>query len=203
MIDQSDPSLLAALVRQAGFGDKPNAFPSATVESEVQASSAAQPQANVPAGRSATWQSLYARAVAGQFIATPYHDVKVTDPAKLASMTSAYQALLAGRAQTVPDIRDVFLDQGLRDMGFAPLAGLDGRAMLAQMCQQCHQSKLDPTISRERFLVDRLDTMSRAEKDLAIARLQTDPSSRLHMPPVLFRTITPDEQAAMIQALQQ
>jgi hypothetical protein len=88
-------------------------------------------------------------------------------------------------------------------MGFAPRAGIDGNGMLAQMCQQCHQSKLDTTISRERFLVDQLNQMTRAEKDLAIQRLQLPPENRLHMPPVLFRTITDDEKQRMIDALSQ
>ena len=96
----------------------------------------------------------------------------------------------------------MFLDDGLRDMGFAPQAGASGRALLQQMCQECHNASLDMTITRERFLVDQLDQMPRAEKDLAVQRLQTDASSRLRMPPPLFRTITDDERQAMITELQ-
>jgi hypothetical protein len=157
---------------------------------------------NVPPGWSASWQAVYDRAASGQFIAAPYHDVKVTDPTRLGAAADAYRQWLSGGAPTVPDIRDVFLDDGLRDMGFAPRAGLDGRGLLSQMCQQCHQGKLDLTLTRERFLVDQLDTMSRAEKDLAVTRIQMATSSRLHMPPVLFRTITDDEAQRMIVELQ-
>lgn len=110
-------------------------------------------------------------------------------------------AYIAGGARELADIRDVFLDAGLRDMGFAPKAALGGRELLTQMCQQCHHAKLDLTLSREKFLVDQLDTMSRAEKDLAIERLQTPVDSRLAMPPALFRTITDDERQRMIDAL--
>jgi hypothetical protein len=202
LIDKSDPSLLAAFLKAAGFGTQPNAFASAAIEQEVTASSSAQPAANVPAGQSATWEALYDAAVAGQFIATPYHDVKVTDPDKLAHATSAYQQWRAGSLAALPDVRDVFLDEGLRDMGFAPKGGLDGRALLAQMCQECHDTNLDPTVTRDRFLVDQLDQMSRAEKDLAIQRLGLPASTRLRMPPPLFRTITDDERQAMITELQ-
>jgi hypothetical protein len=201
LIDKSDPSKLAALVTQAGFAQQPNAFDSAKIEAEVKASAPGQPAVNVPSGTSSTWQALYDRAVAGAFIATPYHDVSVADPAKVARMKAAYAAVAAKTATTLPDLRDVFLDRGLRDMGFAPKAGLDGRGLLAQMCQECHQSKLDPMLTRERFLVDQLDTMSRSEKDLAIQRLETSPEDRLSMPPVLFRTITDDERRAMIDEL--
>jgi hypothetical protein len=202
LIDRSDPSKLAAFLRTAGFGQQPNAFASTTIEQEVSAASPGQPGANVPPGQSATWQALYDAAATGQFIATPYHDVKVTDPDKLAHMTSAYQQWLGGSLQVLPDLRDAFLDDGLRDMGFAPKLGADGRALLAQMCQECHDAKLDMTITRERFLVDQLDQMSRDEKDTAIQRLQLPASTRLRMPPPLFRTITDDERQAMIAELQ-
>jgi hypothetical protein len=203
LVDQSDPSKLAALLGATGFGTQPNAFASAAIEQEVSASSSSQPAGNVPPGQSTTWQALYQAAAAGQFIAAPYHDVKVTDPDKLSHMTSAYQAWLGGSLAELPDLQDSFLDEGLRDMGFAPALGGDGRALLAQMCEECHNANLDMTVTRERFLVDQLDQMSRAEKDTAIQRLQLDASTRLRMPPPLFRTITDDERQAMIAELQQ
>jgi hypothetical protein len=69
------------------------------------------------------------------------------------------------------------------------------------MCQQCHNANLDPTITRDRFLVDKLDEMSRAEKDLAIERLRPEEHSRLRMPPALFRSITDDERQLMMAEL--
>ena len=201
LVDKSDPALMAQMVTQAGFGDQPNAFDSQAIEMEVTAAAPMQPWANAPMGTSATWKAAYEKAVAGQFIATPYHDVKVTDPVKLAKMTKAYTQFTSGAASDLPDIRDVFLDAGLRDMGFAPKSALTGRQLLSQMCQQCHQSKLDLTISREKFLVDQLDTMSRTEKDVAIQRLQMAVDTRLAMPPALFRTITDDERQRMIDEL--
>jgi hypothetical protein len=202
LIDKSDPALMAQLVTLAGFGNQPNEFNSAAIEAEVAASVPAQPADNTTPGTSATWQRLYERTVAGEFIATPYHDVKISDPAKLAQMTTLYQGWMAGTVQELPDIREVFFGAGLRDMGFAPKAGLDGYGLLVQMCQQCHNANLDPAITRDKFLTDRLDQMSRAEKDLAIERIGTAKTSRLTMPPLLFRTVTDDERAAMITELQ-
>jgi hypothetical protein len=88
-------------------------------------------------------------------------------------------------------------------MGFAPQLGLDGRGMLVQMCQQCHNSNLDPTISREKFLVDQLDQMSAAEKSVAVTRLGLDPSTRLRMPPPLYRTLTDYEREQIVLELEQ
>jgi hypothetical protein len=201
LVDKSDPALMAKMITQAGFGDQPNAFDSEAIEAEVAAAAPMQPWANAPMGVSPTWKAAYEKAIAGQFIATPYHDVKVTDPVKLTKMTKAYKQYAAGAAADLPDIRDVFFDAGLRDMGFAPKAAATGRELVTQMCQQCHHSKLDLTISREKFLVDQLDMMPRDEKDLAIKRLQTPLDSRLAMPPALFRTITDDERQRMIDEL--
>jgi mono/diheme cytochrome c family protein len=200
MIDKSDPALMAQFITAAGFGDQPNVFHSAAIEAEVAASAPQQPAVNVPAGTSASWQKIYDAAVAGNFIATPYHDVKVTDPQKLARMTDLYRKSMAG-APLTEDIREVFLDAAVADMGFAPSATMNGRELLAQQCQQCHNANLDPTITRDLFLVDKLDSMTRAEKDLAIERINTPLDTRLTMPPPLFRTVTPQQRALMIEEL--
>jgi hypothetical protein len=189
-VGKSDPSKMAKMIELAGFAQQPNAFPSQAVEDEEQ-----------QAGWSWSWKTIYDAAVGGQFIAAPYHDVKVTDPTKLAQAASAYQGWL-NNGTAISDIRDIFFDDGLRDMGFAPKKGLDGRGLLVEMCQQCHNANLDMTITREQFLVDQLDQMSRAEKDLAIQRLQKPDDTRLAMPPVLFRTITDAERQLMIGELQ-
>jgi hypothetical protein len=202
LIDKADPALMAKAVTQAGFGNQPNAFFSDAIEKEVLQAAPSQPMLNNPPGWSITWKQIYDKAVNGQFIATPYHDVKVTDPKKCASMSKVYQDWMAGTIDAIPDIRDVFIDEGLRDMAFAPKLGLNGRQLVVQMCQQCHHSLLDRTISRENFLVDDLDNMSRMEKDLAIERLQLPDNNRLAMPPVLFRTITDDERRLMMEELQ-
>jgi hypothetical protein len=201
LVDKSDPSLMAKMITAAGFGDQPNAFNSIAIEAEVIKEAPMQPWVNAPIGASTTWKTAYEDAVAGKFIATPYHDVKITDPNKLAKMTKAYTQYTAGATSDLPDLRDVFFDAGLRDMGFAPKWGLDGKQLVVQMCQQCHHSNLDLTITREKFLVDQLDMMSREEKDLAIKRLQTPADTRLAMPPVLFRTITDEERQKMVDEL--
>jgi mono/diheme cytochrome c family protein len=204
LIDKSDPAKLRDLLVATGFGDQPNMFDSKAIEAEVSASAPEQPLINVPAGKSAAWQALYDRAVAGQVIAAPYHDVKVTDPSKLAAMTDIYKQVAAGAAapSKLPDIRDVFLDDGLRDMGFAPKAGLDGRGLLTQICGQCHNARLDQTVSRAKFNAEALDKMDRAERDTAIGRLLAESGSAQKMPPVLFRTITDDERQLMIDELE-
>ncbi|HEY1549858.1 MAG TPA: hypothetical protein VGG28_18645 [Kofleriaceae bacterium] len=202
LIDASDPDQMAAFITAAGFGQQPNAFPSAAIEQEVASAAPLQPAINVPMGASASWTTIYQAAASGAAITAPYHDVKVTDPDRLAAMTAEYTACRTGGPPLADDIRDVLLEDGLADMGFAPPAGADGKTMLVQQCEQCHNSRLDPTLTRDRFVVDQLDQMSRAEKDLAIARIQTSTDTRLTMPPPLFRLPSDAQRAAMIAALQ-
>lgn len=165
MISSSNPAILERLVRDNGFGTQPNEFPTRTIESEIQS------------GISPTWQKLYDQFVAGTVIAPPFHDVKVSDPAKLALLTDAYQSFLDGTlpAGELPDIRDIFPDTALRDMGFMVKDGLSGSEIITQACTQCHNAKLPQDITRARFDVD-LSKMSRTEKDIAIER----PEARRH-----------------------
>ncbi|MDB4998753.1 MAG: hypothetical protein JWM74_6185 [Myxococcaceae bacterium] len=201
LVAKSDPSKFAQMVTLAGFGKQPNAFNSAAIEAEVQRAAPAQPARNNPPGKSATWQASYEAAIRGNFIAAPYHDVKITDPTKLAAMTHAYQSWMAGSLPSLPNIGDVFLDTGLRDMGFAAKANLNGRALLIQLCQQCHNPNLDQTLSRALFDTVNLDKMTRAEKDLAIERILLPDDTRLKMPPVLFRSFTTHERDLMVAEL--
>lgn len=194
MILSSDPAKLEDLVRDHGFGAQPNEFITGTIEREVRNAAPQQPGNNATMGRSATWQTLYDRYVNGQFIAPPYHDIKVTDPAKLASMTAAYQAYRAGNMpeKMLPDLRNVLLDAGLRNMGFMVKEGLTGAQILLNACAQCHNSKLPQNISRAKFDVD-LTKMSREEKDLAIKRIRLPQDDIKVMPPPRIRTLTPAE----------
>jgi hypothetical protein len=86
-------------------------------------------------------------------------------------------------------------------MTIRPTPGATGRQVLVQMCRQCHNARLDPTLSRASFDIDRLDTMSRVEKDLAIARLQLPRDSARHMPPVRLRELSGAELALVVTEL--
>lgn len=190
-IDPSRPINLQRLVTNNGFGTQPNQFDTTKIEQEMVAS-----------GTSATWSSLYAKSVAGTEIPTPYFTTQ-TDPAKVAPMITAYQQMHAGTLPVaqLPDLRDTFLDSALADMSIRPKAGLDGRGILTHMCRMCHNSKLDQTVSRAMFDIDRLDTLSRAEKDLAIQRLMLPATDRKHMPPARFHVLSDAERDLVIQEL--
>ena len=203
LIQSADGRALEDFVTGQGFGTQPNSFNSKQIEGEVRQSSGAQPDNNTPVGKSSTWQSLYDASAAGQFIPVPYHDVKVTDPDKLAFATDEYRKVLDGKAPAsgLPDIRRVFLDAALPEMSMRPRAGASGKETLVQACAQCHNGRLDSSISRAKFDVTQLGSMSASAKATAIARMKLPASNRLHMPPALFRTIPDDALKLAVDAL--
>lgn len=194
IIQSADGRAMEDFVVGQGFQSQPNSFDSKRIETEVAQSSSQQPAINFPIGKSSTWQNLYAASAAGQFIPVPYHDVKVTDPEKLGFAAAQYRMFADGQlaAANVPDIRRIFLDAALEDLSMRPKPGMTGKEILVQACAQCHNSRLDQSISRAKFDVADLDTMSAADKQNAIARMNLPSSNRLHMPPALFRTLPPE-----------
>jgi hypothetical protein len=154
-IDRSLPENLQILVR-LDHREQPNEFDSEAIEREVKESAAKlggmQPSNNSVLGQSTTWRTAYERAQRGLAIPVPYLDVKVTDPEKLERMTSAYQAYRRGELEQneLPDLRDVFPNdpRRLAALGFTTEPGLDGGAVLVQACSQCHNPRLDQSLSR-------------------------------------------------------
>ena len=190
-----DPAALEGLIENQGFKVQPNEYNTGTILKEVQVANPGAPGSNVPAGTSATWLKLYQQSMASADIPPPYHDIKVTDPVKLGAATTAYKAVMAGTMPSaqLPDIRDIFLDSAMSDLSFRPAAGLTGKQILVQICQQCHNKNLDQTESREKFRIDELDKMSREEKDLAIKRLGLSATAFRKMPPPRFRELSAAE----------
>ena len=151
-----------------------------------------------------TWSVLYERAVAGEVIPPPFFGASVADPVLLNLFGDAYIDAKAGvNRELLPNLRDVISAQTESYMSVRPKEGLDGRGILTHMCAQCHNSRLDQDISRARFDVTNLDSMSREQKDKAIERLQLPRKSRLAMPPDFFKELSDEEIDLAVQALRQ
>jgi 5-methylcytosine-specific restriction endonuclease McrA len=177
MIRASDPANLEDTVRDNGSNVQPNEFDTDAIQSEVEDSSPNQPEDNTIPGRSATWDALFARVLTGEMIPVPYHDVKVTEPALLAKFTKQYQDFKAGLVpmDKFEDHRNVLrTDQKqLGDMGFAVAPEMTPQQTLMLACAQCHNSRLDQTLTRSRFNVDLASMQNAAaEIDIAISRIK-------------------------------
>jgi hypothetical protein len=185
------PAGLMQLLQNNGFATQPNAFDTLQINNEIAAS-----------GASSTWAQLYAKSVSGAEIPVPYY-TNPYDAAKLQAMTAAYQQTMAGTLarDQLPDVSDTLVDAALADMSIRPQPGLDGHGILVQMCQMCHNTRLDQTLSRARFNVEQLAQMSRGEKDIAIQRLGMPATNKHTMPPVRFHELTAADRQLAIDEL--
>jgi hypothetical protein len=203
-IMQGRGGLVAAFVNIAGSRLQPNEFPSKQIEDEVESSAPAQPADNQTRGRSQTWQALYQAAQRAEAIPTPYHDVKITDPIKLAAMQQAYVELRAGKLaqNALPDIRDVLPDDvtTLAEIGFTLDERLEDRALLIAACGLCHNARLDQSLSRARFHTD-LERLPAEEKQTAIERLNLPGHDPLAMPPRRIHALSDAVRARLIALL--
>jgi hypothetical protein len=208
LMTRANPVSLELQAVYGGPNNQPNPFDSATIEAEVRDSAAAlggaQPVDNTISGESATWRAGYEAARRGEAITFPYHDVKVTDPVKLAQMTDYYRAYRTGQLdpELLPDIREVFPDdpQRLAEMGFTTNPGATGEEVLLEACSMCHNARLDQTVSRARFRAD-LVGLDRLEKDIAIARILLPESDPQHMPPARLRFLSAEARRRAIDVL--
>jgi 5-methylcytosine-specific restriction endonuclease McrA len=233
MIRASDPANLEDTVRDNGSNEQPNEFDTDAIQSEVEDSSPNQPEDNTIPGRSATWDALFARVLTGEMIPVPYHDVKVTEPALLAKFTKQYQDFKAGLVpmDKFEDHRNVLrTDQKqLGDMGFAVAPEMTPQQTLMLACAQCHNSRLDQTITRSRFNVNLASMQNAAaEIDIAISRIKLGYSPErlkseginiispmgqpvamekgehlLTMPPRRFKQLTDTQIDALVQYLEE
>jgi mono/diheme cytochrome c family protein len=163
------------------------------------------PGANNPdLAPSPTWQVLYDAYLNGTGPAPPYHHGRITDAAKLAVASDAYQAFLAGRIakDDLLDISDVLPDDQhrLAEMGFAVEPDATKGDLLLQGCAACHNAGLDQTLTRAHFDAD-LSRVQPEELALAIARLELPSDDPHTMPPLGARPLNAEQREALIAYL--
>ncbi|HEY6881342.1 MAG TPA: hypothetical protein VI299_25125 [Polyangiales bacterium] len=179
---------------QNGFGTQPNEFP---------------PQELDSAGMK-KWNRNHLNSLQGKAIPVPYFKAHVSDPDKLSAMTSAYAAYMSGSSTDLPDIRDLFLTQDLDKMGGIHVPSqLTGQELVTAACSQCHDDRLNQTITRARFNVDlakfsdlKGGVLVGADRDVglarAIARVRLPETDIAHMPPARVRSLSSSQVDALV-----
>jgi DNA-binding beta-propeller fold protein YncE len=188
-VDDGSGAQFEALVRAEGFGDQPNPFD-------------AQIATEMKSGSSPTWQARFQTHLDGGAIAVPYPLIDVTDEAKRSAAIRSYKDVVRGATPraTLVDIREVFSDDATQKLSFVPQPGADGKGVMLEMCGRCHDGRGNPDLSKNHFDVRRLDEMTRAQKDLAIARVSESGVTR--MPPWRVGNLTADAIRAVTLELQ-
>jgi hypothetical protein len=190
-LDEGSGAQLEALIRAEGYADQPNVF-DPRIEAEAK-----------DGMTSPTWLTQFQISLNGGAITVPYPRVDVTDETKRAAAVKSYRDVVAGAAGrgTLLDVRDVFSQDAMEKLSFVSLPQSDGRSILVQMCSRCHDGRANPAVNRSRFNVQKLEEMSRAEKNIAIDRMQHPPTSDTRMPPWRAARMTDDAIQAAIQEL--
>jgi hypothetical protein len=161
--------------------EQPLLFPSVAIGHETGELASVRTHSPSP-----TWRMLYEAFRAGNAPAPPYEFDRATDTEKLLARSAQYQAFLSGALpkDQLPDLSDVFPDDPQRqaEIGLAAEPDASAQDVLRQVCTECHNQTLDPTLSRARFDADlsRIDT---AEIATALQRIELPEGDPARMPP--------------------
>lgn len=163
------------------------------------------PQGYDPEPRaSPTWEAGYEAFKRGEQLAQPYLESRVSDVRKQAVLSAAYQRFVAGElaAADLPDLSDIFPDdpKARARIGLQTEADASPAEALIQACGSCHNDVLDQSVSRARFNID-VARLERAEIELAIERIERDPSSSGAMPPAEARALEASARARLLAYL--
>ena len=214
-VSNSDPQRLENFVEDNGFQGAQNGnnfFNSNQIENQTD-NTAGQPQSNANTSTSATWMATYVQRTSAVNLINfggvmmPYRDCKQSDPLMLPMFTNMFRQVRAGTmpASLLPPLQNVNLSSvpALRERSLLPRAGLDGAGILANACVSCHNSNLNPNISRSRFNAQDLSRMPAAEFDVAINRISRAKDDLRRMPPKTFMNLTPEEITVLSDYLRQ
>ena len=184
-------NLIKETLSQEIDGEVVPVFESRTIEAEL---------LDTP-GRSDTWKILYDEAVAGAIIPPPFREIETTDPAKLTALSQAYVDFEAGRRQDLPDVTDVFSAAAVVGSSFLPAPGLDAPTLFKHACAQCHNGKLDQSLTRARFNAFDIDNLTAEQTQTLIDRLTLPANHRDHMPPTAQRDLRPEDLQTLLDFL--
>ena len=161
--------------------EQPLLFPSAAIGNETGELGSSRARSPSP-----TWRALYEAFRAGDAPAPPYEFDRAADSDKLAAKAAQYQAYLAGTLpkDQLPDLSDVFPDdlQRQAELGLAVEPDASAQDVLRQVCTECHNPRLDPSVSRARFDAD-LSRIDAAEIATALERIELPEGDPRRMPP--------------------
>lgn len=176
------------------------------VEDEVQASQGGDLRNNTTPGLSATWEQNYRASLADEEPGPiRYRNTRNVSPALFDQYAQLYNNVMSGvlPRNMLPDLMNATLsdDAELRAMGRRPAANATPQELLHQACFQCHNSRLDQTITRSKFNVN-LALMSNEELDIAITRIGLPGEDIRLMPPDNFTVLNAQEKQTLINLLQ-
>jgi mono/diheme cytochrome c family protein len=128
-------------------------------------------------------------------IPPPSYKVQVGDQGKLREMAQVYRRFVGGgmTAAELPDIREIYSEEDMRDTGLMVSPNASAQEILLQACAQCHNPRLNKSISRARFDATNINAIDEETRGRVIERMLLDKKDPQLMPPAKFRQLTDDE----------
>lgn len=186
----SDPAQLEGLVENEGFIKQPIVLHAEAIEREI-----VEKELTDKPELSLAWQLEYKRALKGEIPGVGFPTVGFFDSDRLRRAARAYRAVLAGRAKRdqFPYLGDMHRPEILFRVNLAPKPGVTGHKILLNTCRRCHNSRLNPKLSRARFDVDKLEKLPIAVLKRARERLVLPIDDPKRMPPARFGRLSVEE----------
>lgn len=131
----------------------------------------------------------YALNLNGLMITPPSPEQEPFDHNKLLALIDEYSAYRTGKTAEFPDMTNLFDKANLHGVGVRVQPNLSGPEILVQACSQCHHDGLNPKITRARFDVGDIASLSVNELQLAQERVNLPENHLKAMPPFRFRTL--------------
>jgi mono/diheme cytochrome c family protein len=197
VIRGSNPAVLEQIMRDNGFFPQPNEFPSHIIENinTLRNQDRRLAQQRTPDGKPKAWAQLYEKFQSGLMIPPPSYKVQVGDQGKLREMAQVYRRFVGGgmTAAELPDIREIYSEEDMRDTGLMVSPNASAQEILLQACAQCHNPRLNKSISRARFDATNINAIDEETRGRVIERMLLDKKDPQLMPPAKFRQLTDDE----------
>jgi mono/diheme cytochrome c family protein len=154
-----------------------------------------------------TFEELQAMSLAGEIIQFPtIRSGDLMDPEKRDAAIASVVAFRDGSAEDILDLADVFpegQEAEYERLSLRVQPGISGAEIITQACSQCHNSRLDQTLSRASFNATTLDEMSAAELTTAQERIMRDLDEDGRMPPPRYRVLYDDERQRAFDYLEE
>lgn len=138
-------------------------------------------------------------------VAMPYPHCRQSNEVRLSSYTKRFSEAVSNKTKLadVPVLSEVNRDseEDLRARGLMADKELTDSELLKRACLACHNSRLDQSLDKSRFNVERLDLNSTETIDKAINRLAMENEDLEKMPPKLYLNLNESEKRRLMDYL--
>lgn len=142
-------------------------------------------------GAASSWSSEYERVAQGDRLPLPSYKIDITSDLDRQEAIDSYKAVTDGVAppDSLVHPSGAIAYDSMVEMSVVPREDATAEEILSHMCARCHNSKLDPSLSRARFDATALGELTAFEKLTIADRISRPHEDKFMMPPRRFGTM--------------